>query len=89
MTDYNTEPERTIIKSQAPLDAKIGVEVVASTGASTTKYFQMVGIDSGAPSYPTYTSWQVTDTPDITGALATPIFGGPVSDIAVLDQWIE
>lgn len=62
---------------------------VSDVGTGNVEYFQMTGIDLGAPSYPTYTSWQVTGTPDLDGSEATPIFGGPIINIEVSHRWIE
>ncbi len=62
-------------------------------GTGLVKYFQMTGIDSGAPSQPTYHSWVVTGTPDPTGALAVgpdaPPFGGPLVGIIVAAEWAD
>jgi hypothetical protein len=60
---------------EAPEDAKV-------------EYFQMVAIDDGAPIYPTYVSWVVSDTPDTDGTFADPEFG-PISNIQISARWIE
>lgn len=61
-----------------------------ATGGSI-KYYQMTGIDTGAPTQPSYHSWVVTGSPDSTGALAVgpdaPPFGGPLTNIVISARW--
>lgn len=60
-------------------------------GSATVKYYQMTGIDTGAPTQPSYHSWVVTGSSDPTGALAVgsdaPSFGGPLTNIIVSAEW--
>jgi hypothetical protein len=62
-----------------------------NVGNDKTKFFQMTGIDTGAPTQPFYHSWVVTDSPDPSGALAVgpdaPPFGGPLTNIIISGQW--
>jgi len=56
--------------------------------SAQVQYYQMIGIDSGAPIYPTYTSWVVRDIPDANALQATPDFG-PVINVQISAKWIE
>lgn len=60
-------------------------------GATIDFYFLMTGIDTGAPTQPSYHSWVVIGSPDPTGAQAVgpdaPPFGGPLTNIIVSGQW--
>jgi hypothetical protein len=63
------------------------------TGVALTKYFQMIGLDTGSPAQPFYHSWVVINNPDPTGAQAVgpdaPPNGGPLINIFVSAQWTQ
>lgn len=52
-------------------------------GSGPNEVFIMRAIDTGAPVYPTYYYWAVSNNPDSTGTQATPPNGGPLTNIVV------
>lgn len=76
------------INNSQPHDTYNGqiTEIDAETNVSDVKFYLMTGIDSGGPSN-TVTSWLVRDKPDLDGYAASPVFGGPVTDIAISNEY--
>lgn len=62
-------------------------EIDANSFKSRIKFYQMIGIDSGSSSQPSYISWTSDRIPDSNGLLVTPPDGGPVTDIHVSHEW--